>query len=74
MIIKTDHGVVRELRLNRPPANALSPELLVALKEAVEIAPKEGVRALVLAQGWMSRCFSPSIVRPSLEPGMIFIR
>lgn len=49
MIIKTDHGVVRELRLNRPPANALSPELLVALKEAVEIAPKEGVRALVLS-------------------------
>lgn len=49
MIIKTDHGVVRELRFNRPPANALSSELLVALKQAVEAAPKEGIRALVLA-------------------------
>jgi 3,2-trans-enoyl-CoA isomerase len=49
MIIKTDHGVVRELRFNRPPANALSPELLVALKQAVETAAKEDVRALVLS-------------------------
>jgi enoyl-CoA hydratase/carnithine racemase len=49
MIITTDHGPVRELRLNRPPANALSPELLAALKEALETAPRVGVRALVLS-------------------------
>jgi len=49
MIITTDHGPVRELRLNRPPANALSPELMVALKQAVEAAPGAGVRALVLS-------------------------
>lgn len=49
MILTIDHGPVRELRLNRPPANALSPELIVALKQAVEAAPQEGVRALVLS-------------------------
>jgi enoyl-CoA hydratase/carnithine racemase len=49
MIVITNHGAVRELRLNRPPANALSPELIVALKEAVEAAPKDGARALILS-------------------------
>ena len=49
MIITLDHGAVRELQLNRPPANALSPQLIVALREAVEGAPQEGVRALVLS-------------------------
>jgi Delta3-Delta2-enoyl-CoA isomerase len=49
MIVTTDHGAVRELRLNRPPANALSPELIVALKQAVEAAPQGGARALVLS-------------------------
>jgi enoyl-CoA hydratase/carnithine racemase len=49
MILTTDHGAVRELRLNRPPANAFSPELIVALKQAVEAAPQEGARALVLS-------------------------
>jgi len=49
MILTTDHGAVRELRLNRPPANALSPELIVALKQAVEAAPQDGARALVLS-------------------------
>jgi 3,2-trans-enoyl-CoA isomerase len=49
MIITTDHAAVRELRLNRPPANALSPALIVTLKEAVETAPTHGARALVLS-------------------------
>ena len=49
MILTIDHGAVRELRLNRPPANALSPELIVALKQAVESAVADGARALVLS-------------------------
>ena len=49
MILITDHGAVRELRLNRPPANALSPELIVGLRQAVEAAPQDGARALVLS-------------------------
>jgi enoyl-CoA hydratase/carnithine racemase len=49
MIVITNHSAVREIRLNRPPANAFSPELIVTLKEAVEAAPKDGARALVLS-------------------------
>ena len=49
MILTIDHGAVRELQLNRPPVNALSPELIAALKKAVELAPQDGARALVLS-------------------------
>ena len=49
MILTIDHGAVRELQLNRPPANALSPELIVALKRSVESAPQDGARALVIS-------------------------
>lgn len=49
MIVSLDHGPVRELRLNRPPANAISPDLIAALRRAVEDAPGDGVRALVLS-------------------------
>ena len=49
MIVTTDHGPVRELRLNRPPVNALSSELIFAFRQAIEQAPRDGVRALVLS-------------------------
>ena len=49
MIDTLDHGVVRELRLNRPPVNALSPELIAALLHAVKAAPRDGKRALMLS-------------------------
>lgn len=49
MILTTNHGAVRELRLNRPPVNALTSELIVELTKAVEAAAKQGVRALVLS-------------------------
>jgi Delta3-Delta2-enoyl-CoA isomerase len=49
MMLTIDHGAVRELRLQRPPANAFSPELIVALKQAIETAPQDGARALVLS-------------------------
>lgn len=49
MILSFEHGAVRELRLNRPPVNALAPELIAALLHSVEIAPREGKRALVLS-------------------------
>jgi len=44
-----DHDGVRELRLDHPPANALRAELLAALGAAVDAAPRDGVRALVLS-------------------------
>jgi 3,2-trans-enoyl-CoA isomerase len=49
MILTFEHDAVRELRLNRPPVNALTPELINALLNSVEMAPREGKRALVLS-------------------------
>jgi len=43
------NGGIRELRLARPPVNALNPELVRALREAVESAPREGANALVIS-------------------------
>ncbi len=44
-----DRGDVRVVRLQRPPVNALNAELITALAKAVEAAPVEGARGLVLA-------------------------
>jgi Delta3-Delta2-enoyl-CoA isomerase len=49
MLLTFDHGPIREVRLNRPPANAFSRELIVALREAIEAAPRSGIRALILS-------------------------
>jgi enoyl-CoA hydratase/carnithine racemase len=50
MLERIDHaGEVRELRLARPPANALSPDLVFALRNQIEAAPRDGARALVLS-------------------------
>jgi 3,2-trans-enoyl-CoA isomerase len=43
------HGSIFELRLNRPPANALDPGLIAALRRALDAAPGEGAEALVLS-------------------------
>ena len=44
-------GPIHEIRLARPPVNALNPELLAALQAAVEAAPGNGARAIVLSGG-----------------------
>ena len=49
MIDIIEHGTVRELRLVRPPANALSPELLAELTTRIESAPADGAKALVVS-------------------------
>ncbi len=49
MLLSTDFGAVRELRMQRPPANALSPDLIAALRVAVTEAPKTGAEAVVLS-------------------------
>jgi enoyl-CoA hydratase/carnithine racemase len=49
MITIIEHGAIRELRLTRPPANALTSELLSQLRDEVVNAPSHGVRALVLS-------------------------
>jgi len=49
VLLTNNHESTRELRLNRPPVNALTTEVLVALREAIERAPSDGVRALVIS-------------------------
>jgi 3,2-trans-enoyl-CoA isomerase len=72
MIIPIEHGAVRELRLNRPPVNALSAELIVALRQAIVAAPRDGMRAVILS-GSPGR-FSGGLDIPTLlrldEPAM----
>jgi enoyl-CoA hydratase/carnithine racemase len=45
------HGPIHEIRLARPPANALNSELLVQLREAVQAAPGNGAHGLILSGG-----------------------
>ncbi len=49
MIHITDHGRVRELRLDRPPANAFNPALVAELTEAVRSAPGAGAHAIIIS-------------------------
>jgi enoyl-CoA hydratase/carnithine racemase len=49
MINRMIHGEVHELRLNRPPVNALSPDLLRFLADEVRRSPAQGARALILS-------------------------
>lgn len=49
MLLTFDHGPVRELRLNRPPVNALTIELIVSLRQAIERAPQDGAGAIVMS-------------------------
>ena len=51
MIEQRTQGAIHEIRLARPPVNALNPELLQQLRAAVEAAPAQGARGIVLAGG-----------------------
>ena len=44
-----NHESIHELRLARPPVNALDPDLVRSLRKAVEAAPREGARGIVLS-------------------------
>ena len=56
MINLINHDAIREINLARPPVNALSLELLQALRAAVDDSVRDGVRGIVLsgAQGLFS--------------------
>jgi enoyl-CoA hydratase/carnithine racemase len=47
--IRNHDNEIRELRLARPPVNALDPEMIDTLSEAVRGAQTDGTRALVLS-------------------------
>jgi 3,2-trans-enoyl-CoA isomerase len=56
MLKVINHDAIREINLARPPVNALSLELLQALRTAVDDSVRDGVRGMVLsgAQGLFS--------------------
>ncbi|MES1165642.1 MAG: enoyl-CoA hydratase/isomerase family protein [Verrucomicrobiota bacterium] len=49
MISTVDHQRVRELRLARPPVNALNPALIAALRDALAQAARDGCAGIVLS-------------------------
>lgn len=49
MLKKIEHGEILEIRLERPPVNALHHPLVTELKAAVEAAPGSGAKALVIS-------------------------
>lgn len=51
MLDITSHGAIREIRLARPPVNALHTPLLAPLREAVRAAAEEGMQGLVISGG-----------------------
>lgn len=59
-----DHGPIREIRLARPPVNALDTALCRALTQAIEQAPGTGAQAIVLSGG--ERIFSAGLDVPHL--------
>ncbi len=59
-----DHGTIRELKLTRPPVNALDPALCGALTDAIAKAVTDGVQGLVLSGG--PKVFSAGLDVPYL--------
>ncbi|HET7651041.1 MAG TPA: enoyl-CoA hydratase/isomerase family protein [Gammaproteobacteria bacterium] len=56
MLNRIDHDAVLELQLAHPPANALNPELVRSLRDAIHAAAHDGTRAIILsgAEGMFS--------------------
>lgn len=63
MLEIVDHGAIREIRLARPPANALNPELTEALVKALEEAARVAGAVIVSGQPGM---FSAGLDVPQL--------
>lgn len=66
MLDSLRHDEILELRLARPPANALDGELIATLLQAVRSAPAEGARAIVLSG--QPGMFSAGLDVPALLP------
>lgn len=63
MLEITSHGKVREIRLNRPPANAMDPELIAALTQALDRSRTEADAVVVSGNPGM---FSAGLDIPAL--------
>jgi len=64
MIEQITHGDFLEIRLSRPPVNALNFDLLDALVQAIEQAPSTGAKGIVLSGG--AKVFSGGLDVPYL--------
>ena len=64
MLQQIRHGQVLELKLDRPPVNALNRALLEPLREAILAAPTGGAEGLVLSGG--DKVFSAGLDVPEL--------
>lgn len=65
MLERIEHGGgIRELRMNRPPVNALNADLIRNLRVAIEQAPRDGAQALVISGA--PGLFSAGLDVPSL--------
>ncbi|MGH8163951.1 MAG: enoyl-CoA hydratase-related protein, partial [Rhodanobacteraceae bacterium] len=65
MLERIEHEAgIRELRLARPPVNALDGELILDLRCAIEQAPMDGAQALVISGA--PGLFSAGLDVPSL--------
>ena len=64
MIETIQHGLIHEIKLARPPVNALNFELLDALVKAIEQAPTNGAQGIVLSGG--AKVFSGGLDVPYL--------
>lgn len=64
MIEVHEHGDVTELQMDRPPVNALNPQLIQALDESLADAVAGGARAIVLSGG--EKMFSAGLDVPVL--------
>lgn len=63
MLNITDHGSVREIQLDRPPVNALNPELVAALTDALKTAASEAAAVVLSGREGM---FSAGLDVPTL--------
>ncbi|HSH27230.1 MAG TPA: enoyl-CoA hydratase-related protein, partial [Wenzhouxiangella sp.] len=73
MLHNIDHGDgIVELKLDRPPVNALNPALVARLDAAIEQAIEDGARALIISG--RDGLFSAGLDVPELltldEPGI----
>ena len=64
LIQRSDHGDIREIRLDRAPVNALEPDLCMQLVAALREAVADGVAGIVLAGG--PKVFSAGLDVPFL--------
>ena len=68
-----ENAGILELRLNKPPVNALGPELNAALRDAIRAAPEQSARAIVISgrPGMLSAGLDVAAMLTLDRPGIV---